>query len=729
MKTPSSQRWRTSQRDLQRWNRSGKQKILPMNNSSEEFANSKKPEFVLDLWGLIGRHYLSVLLCLLLSGALGAIYYAMTPAVFESTAEILIEEKVSPVFNEQTMKDRPVLQTEVETHLQVLKSPLILEKADKASNIRQLDVFKDVEADKLQKFWENSLALKIPDFNADVLTIAFQGNNPEDCQKIVKSVVDAYGEHLSSKSAGLGKDISKLVARANDELLGQLNNMEAEYADFRRDAPVMWKEGAAVNLHNERQIDLESRRKELIIEKSITEAKLKSVVSALEDGSKAARDAIHYEALIELQQASEKGQHIEREAARGYSAELSREFMALSMEEKRMSAEFGAGHPDLQVVRARLREMKKSLKAALGDQNNASQIGGEKTDYVAVYTRMLAERITSLKNQIEKLDSAYRQEEVAGSEIEEYLTKDERFRSKIARTQTLFDAVVARLEEINIIQDYGGETLEVLAAPTMGAKVWPTIPVIGILSILGGLVLGGLLAIVRELTDRVFHDTREIRSALGVPVIGQVPTIKKLKQLPEFDLIAPSVATVHSSRSRFSESFRGIRTALQFSSHRKNLNLLQITSPLPGDGKSTFVSNLAASAANAGKKVLVIDADMRRPQIHKIFGLEIHDGLADLLGESLDISDVIKETQVEGLSIISAGVPPENPAELLSGDLFKSTLKMLKQQYDLVIVDGPPVLAVSDPSVISNCVDGVMLILKIPQGRSQHIQKSERASG
>ena len=687
-----------------------------MIDSIDQNKGTFNPEFNLDLWGLIGRHYPTVLTSMILCCALGAIYFAMTAPVYESRAEIHIEEKVSPVFTEESMQDRPSLQSGIETHLLLLKSPLIFEKADAADAIKGLREFQDVETHALRTYWENHLALKIPDFSANVLSVAYQGKDPEESQRIVQSVIDAYQGHLNQKSAGLGKEVSKLVNRAKDELLDQLSSMEADYATFRKNAPVMWKDGEAVNLHNERQIDLEARRKELIIEKSITEAKLTSVIAALESGSQSARDAIYYEALIELQQAQEKDQHIEREAARGYSAELSREYMQLAMEEKRMAAEFGNGHPDLQVIRVRLAEMKKALRAALGDDQNESQIGGEKVDYVAVYTRMLAERISSLKTQVDNLDKAFLAEEAAGSKIEEYLTEDERHRASIARTQTLFDAVVARLEEINIIQEYGGETMEVIAQPALGEKVWPKIPMIGVLSMLAGMCLGGMLAIVREITDRVYHDPNEIRAALGIPVLGQVPTTKSMELLSEYDQIAPSVRTVHASRSRFSESFRGIRTALQFSSHRKNLKVLQVTSPLPGDGKSTFVANLASSAARGGKRVLVIDADMRRPQIHKIFGVDIQIGLADLLDEVAEISDVVKPTQVENLSIVSSGIPPENPAELLSREIFKETLEALRDDFDLILVDGPPVLAVSDPSVVSTFVDGVVMILKIRKG-------------
>ncbi len=694
-----------------------------MNKKNNDFDQQSE---YLDVWGMVVRHYPIILLNLVVFGVLGAIYCLKAEKVYEAKAEVLIEEKLSPVFNEQTMKDRPTFQNEVETHMLVLKSQKMFDAADEQAGIKDLKEFQDLDAIELIEQWNDNLRIAIPEDNANVLTVAYRGKNPEECQAIVSSVLEAYESHLKSKSAGLGAEVSKLVNEAKDELLGRLNNMETEYAGFRRDAPVLWKEGEAVNLHNERQIDLESRRKELMIEQSITEAKLSAILKALESGSKSARDAIYYEALIELQRADEKDQHIEREAARGYSQELSREYMQLAMEEKRMAAEFGAGHPDLKVLRVRLREMKTALKAALGDENNSSQIGGEKVDYVVVYTRLLAERISSFKSQIERLDAAYRTEEVAGTEIEDYLTEDERHRSNISRTQTLFDAVVARLEEINIIQDYGGETMEVIASASTGELVWPSIPIIAVLSTMLGLLFGGGWALLREITDRVFRNPSEIRNMFDVPVLGQIPKIKKASEIDEeFANISPIVATLHDGHSRFAESFRGVRTALQFSNSRSSNRVIQITSPLPGDGKSTIAANLAALTAKSGKRVLIVDADMRRPQVHKIFGQDVEHGLADILAGTMEIPDVIKESGVDGLSVMTAGFAPENPAELLTRVTFEETLALLKEDYDFVIVDTPPILAVSDPCIISTRVDGVILAMQMRKGVRQIAAKAK----
>jgi len=695
-----------------------------MNNNTQNIESSwggrdGQSGTVVDLWGTIKRHYPAVLASVMFCGLLGAIYFLTTDRVYESTAEILVEEKRPPTFNDQSMPERQAQQG-VEQHLLVLKSPLIFESACKLGGLLKLDELKDIDEKSLLSFWDGHLSVRIPDNLANILEISYKGSDPEECRQIVQAVVDAYDAHLKKKSVGLGNEITELVGKGKDELLEQINTMESEYAKFRSTAPVMWSDGEAINLHHERQIELEKQRKTLISEKAINDGKLTHMLTSLRSGGEKAREALRYEALIELRLAEEKDGEVEREAARGYSLELSREYMTLMMEERKMASSFGSGHPDLKVVRARLKDMKAALRKALGDEKNKGGIEGVKdaTDYVDAYRNVLRERSSSMRAQIELLDREFAKAEKAGSEISLYLTEDERHRTSISRTQDLFDAVVARLEEINIVQSYGGERMEVIAKPSVVNDIWPSLPIVGAMSLFSGLMLGFAWALLREITNRIFNDPSEIRTALRAPVLGQIPLIQqsKLTAAEEHSAISPEVLCAHSSNSRAAEAYRGVRTALNYSSQRKDHRVIQVTSPLPGDGKSTFVANLGVVAARAGKRVIIIDADMRRPQIHRLYGQELEGGLADVLSGDRTIKEVAKQTSIDNLQVMSAGRPPVNPAELLVSEAFADIVKDLRDQYDLVIVDGPPLLAVSDPSIISAQVDGVMLILRIRRG-------------
>jgi capsular exopolysaccharide synthesis family protein len=155
-----------------------------------------------------------------------------------------------------------------------------------------------------------------------------------------------------------------------------------------------------------------------------------------------------------------------------------------------------------------------------------------------------------------------------------------------------------------------------------------------------------------------------------------------------------------------------VRTGLFFSTQGKGHKVVQVTSPSAGDGKSTLAANLAVSISQVKKKVLLIDADLRRPTLHKVFGLSASQGLSSVLLEEAELADVIQPSGIEGLSILPCGPIPANPAELLSLPPFKELVDYVREQYDFVIIDTPPMLAVTDPCMVVPLVDGVLLALR-----------------
>ncbi|MCA9247239.1 MAG: CpsD/CapB family tyrosine-protein kinase, partial [Planctomycetales bacterium] len=172
-----------------------------------------------------------------------------------------------------------------------------------------------------------------------------------------------------------------------------------------------------------------------------------------------------------------------------------------------------------------------------------------------------------------------------------------------------------------------------------------------------------------------------------------------------------------SSRS---ESYRAVRTALYFSTRGEEHTVFQVTSPNAGDGKTTLASNLAISFAQTGDRTLLIDADLRKPRVHRLFALDAENGLAAVIDGAVDVADAIVESAVPGLHLLPAGKTPRNPAELLTKPRFQELINLVRDQYDYVIVDTPPLLAVTDPCVVAPRVDGVLLTIRITkQGRPQ----------
>ena len=141
--------------------------------------------------------------------------------------------------------------------------------------------------------------------------------------------------------------------------------------------------------------------------------------------------------------------------------------------------------------------------------------------------------------------------------------------------------------------------------------------------------------------------------------------------------------------------------------------MIQTTSPVPGDGKSTLTANLAITIAQSNKRVLLVDGDFRRPSLHRLFGAHNNVGIASVIVGEADPADAIQETEVPNLSLMACGPRPPNPSELLTSPQFEELVNVLREQYDFVLIDTPPVLAVTDPGIVSARVDGVIMALRI----------------
>lgn len=189
----------------------------------------------------------------------------------------------------------------------------------------------------------------------------------------------------------------------------------------------------------------------------------------------------------------------------------------------------------------------------------------------------------------------------------------------------------------------------------------------------------------------------------------------------------PSLITLTRPSSVVAEQFRTIRTNINFSMVDMDYRTLSITSAGPGAGKSTISANLAVTFANEGKKVLLVDTDMRKPTVHKTFRIPNHNGLTNLLtNKDAEISSVGHRLETEGLFVITSGAIPPNPAELLSSNRMKQLMDQMKSQFDLVIFDLPPVVAVTDAQIVSSETDGTIFVVNKGGANKDMVMKSKQ---
>lgn len=200
----------------------------------------------------------------------------------------------------------------------------------------------------------------------------------------------------------------------------------------------------------------------------------------------------------------------------------------------------------------------------------------------------------------------------------------------------------------------------------------------------------------------------------------------KKKQRP-MQTIARKLVTNVNPKSIVSEQFRTVRTNINFSTPDKELNTLLFTSSSPGEGKSTSAANVAIVFAQEGKKVLLVDADMRKPTMHYTFHTTNTTGLSNLLTKQWLLEEVTKVTDIEGLHLITCGPIPPNPAELIGSNSMDALIRELTSQYDLVIFDAPPLLSVADAQILSNKCDGTILVVNSGVTEKESARKAKES--
>lgn len=186
-----------------------------------------------------------------------------------------------------------------------------------------------------------------------------------------------------------------------------------------------------------------------------------------------------------------------------------------------------------------------------------------------------------------------------------------------------------------------------------------------------------------------------------------------------------NLITIYDPKSPISESYRTLRTNIQFSSTDAEIQTIVVTSSGPGEGKSTTSSNLATVMAQSGKKTLLIDCDQRKPKLHKLFEISNEKGLSDYIVGEAKFDDVINCTEQEDLYLLTSGTRPPNPAELLASSRMKQFISMLKESFDYIILDTPPVMVVTDAQILAQYCDGCVLVVSSAEVDKQAAIKSK----
>jgi len=281
---------------------------------------------------------------------------------------------------------------------------------------------------------------------------------------------------------------------------------------------------------------------------------------------------------------------------------------------------------------------------------------------------------------------------------------------QLGLASNLYTMLAEKNEQLKINEQLQSGNVKIVApATTPAAPISPTSTKNGILGMLAGTIFGLGLAFLVEYLDNTLKTHDDIEKYFGLPLLGQIPNEEPVKT----GRSKKRKTTPYGyGRSNAAEAYRALRTNIQYLNFDKSMRSMIVTSGGPQEGKTTVLTNLAVTLAQAGSKVIVICCDLRRPSVHKKFSLSNSEGLSSVLAGNIAFEDVLQQpVGIEGLKVITSGPLPPNPSELLGSRSMQGIIEKAGQMADFVLIDTPPALAVTDCAVIAPKVDGVMIIV------------------
>lgn len=580
---------------------------------------------------------------------------------------------------------------------------------------------------------------------ANKLNVSFRHTSPEDAQLVLKAIVREYESHLAKKYLGISNEAVDLKEKERQTLEEETAAAERTISQLQERSQLI-RDGESVR--NPYVADVDQLRQALrdnMDQYDDTRARLLVVREAYADWKTRGGDEMELLALLgekhsprmELLVTVDRGAadsevFMSTHPHRAEGARVEYEgLLTLRLKEKTLMANLGDQHPELQDVRDQIELTEATLakKAeALGIDEVLDRLNPAKV--VDVYTKLLEYDLTSLESRRAEIDTRYNRAYRAMKGVENDETQLVALREEVDRKRKVLEGVYAKLSDINFVRDFGGFVVDPIRPAELGEKVAPDLFLSLLMGLAVGLVVGGGGAVAADFHDRSFRTPDEIRDALELPVLSHLPVIKPQTALAAKAPASASGAKLHETvvafykpMSRDAEVFRGLRTSLFFSGRGRRQQVISFTSPNAGDGKTTLVSNLAVSIAQSGKKVLLVDCDMRRARVHQMFGLDGDAGLSRVISGEIEPTDAIRETPVENLFAIPCGPRPANPAELLTSQMFEQFLSVMRDRFDYVLLDCPPLLAVADPCIVAQQADAVVMTVRVSRdSRPQAVQ-------
>lgn len=576
-----------------------------------------------------------------------------------------------------------------QTQMFLIKTPRVLDSALRTGDLGQLSFFDGVPVSDHTKYLNEELQVQFPQ-GSQVLEIRLSGAAPSDeLKEIVEAVSKAYLDEVVFESKIQRQKPRDILTESYRDLDEEINRKTDAYMALIKDSgsPLQYEFGG----------DPEMAQFRVAISESVK--KIASLESRLYDAT------MQYEILVrQYQDPSVLEQRIEQALAMDpkyqYLKQKQLSYEMYIMDIEAMQSTRGAS--------SQTRTLKKQADAVAQQMNQYRQ---EMTAAIKQQNRTEVDpNLTSLTTQMNVTRAALQQQIQAAKSEQEELLEELRERSSI---DTDLIARNAEIEGLKLIQAGITERIEhwdvELKRPNRVSEFGSVDTLENInkteryaIAGLGGITCLGLVAFgisYLEFRNRKLNGPDQIDQGLGIRVVGTLPSLSGRKALD------PS----HPIVAQLTESIDSVRTALMHESTTRRRQIVLVTSPSTLEGRTTVSSQLAASLARAGRRTLLIDGDMRHPALHTLFDLPLEDGLCEVLRAEVEVSDVVRPTHAEGLWVLTAGYCDADAVHALATDQVQPIFEKLRAEYDFIIIDGAPVLGLSDALLFGQHCDGALL--------------------
>lgn len=656
------------------------------------------------------RHRKTVIFAsLVVTCLLGAIYYATAERIYAAKAQLLVLSKDPAVWNESIAKDGN-RQGMLPTYERLFSSAKVLNRAIDALDGMPQEARIDLVPFPREKWLEemrerlNASAVR----STNIIEISYLSGRPRTAETVVNAVVQSYTDFIEESHRSVAGEIADLLQVDMARVEQRLQEKTAQLFHAKqavRDIGIAKSDVVhpLVKRVEKTHADLVDSWQERIR----LQSSLAALQNAIQNGGNLQQHILALEPTV--------GQEVML-GAMGLSTadgEVRTHLKRMLFEEQakleQLSAYYLDNHPQIQQLSSSVSKIQEQIA---GYGTRRSEMGGEE------YNRQLGEMLVSLVS--EQLQQTWMHEQALRQEFDSaeqdamrlasqwegirILEKQEqRLRDLDATLQTRLDNIDIKTNQsdvrVAIVSDAVADN-----RPVSPRLLW----VAFVCGAVGSCVGIGVIYVLDVLDDR-FRSPEELREQLGAPVLAII------RQLPETEDMGAGGLHVHTAPDSIeSEAFRTLRTTLAFSGG--DVDCMAVSSSEPSDGKTTVLSNLGVAASDTGCRTLLIDADMRRPGLSKLFEVRGEKGLGNLLRGEDDVVEMaegfVMPTGVPNMDMIPAGIRPVDPTGMLSGPRFAELLAWARSTYDQVLIDTPPILAASDATIIGRLVDGLMLVVQ-----------------